>query len=291
MNPATADRRPRIVRQPRALPTPPADMAYIPPCGPLRPDARWHRARLLAEGWEVRDGRDAWVDRARDFRRRMRELAGDPDSRAKLAAFAPDIAAAHAVYTAGDTFVRGTLEAWLLTGLPSTEIAAECDVTAAVVEAYHALFFDVREKRAAPAWVVCNALGTADLSAVGEGDVDVILKRFALVGGRFVLELVLDAYRHGCAAPADLSAAAVGDLVRLRGRLMGRALVLAWVLPPGQLGRVAALVRLGGELDALIAARSAGAADPGGVAGVCGAEFGLAAEAASTGVGFVATVA
>ena len=236
----------------------------------------------------MRDGRDAWVDRTLDFRRRMRELAGDPDSQAKLAAFTPDIAAAHAVYTSGDKFRRGTVEAWLLTGLPSTEIAARCDVTAAVVEAYHELFFDVREKRAAPAWVVCNALGTADLSAVGEGDVDVILKRFALVGGRFVLELVLDAYRHGCAAPADLSAVSVADLTRLRGRLMGRALVLAWVLPPGQLGRVAALVRLGGELDALIAARSAGAADPGGAVGGCGAGFGEAAEAAGTGVGFVA---
>ena len=65
MNPTTANRRPRIVRQPRALPTPPADMVYISPCGPPRPDARWHRARLLAEGWEVRDGRDAWVDRAK----------------------------------------------------------------------------------------------------------------------------------------------------------------------------------------------------------------------------------
>ena len=265
-----------------------ADLGCVLPGLPAPPDARWRRAGLLADGHRCGDGRDAWVVRALDYRRRMRELAGDPDSPAKLAASAPDIAAAHAAYTSGDEFARGTLEAWLLTGLPSAEIAARCDLGAAAVEAYHELFFRVRGKLATPLWVLLNALGAANLSAVGEGDVDVILKRFALVGGRFVLELVLDAYRHGCGAPADLSAASVADLTGLRGRLMGRALVLGWVLPPRQVARVAALVQLGHELDALIAARAAGVADP---VGVSGAGFGLAAEAASTGVGFVATVA
>ena len=262
-----------------------ADLGCVLPGLPAPPDARWRRAGLLADGHRCGDGRDVWVVRARDFRRRMRELAGDPDSPAKLAASAPDIAAAHVVYTSGDKFRRGTLEAWLLTGLPSAEIAAECDVTAAAVEAYHALFFRVRDKLSTPLWVLLNALGTADLSAVGEGDVDVILKRFALVGGRFVLELVLDAYRHGCAPPADLSAVSVADLTRLRGRLMGRALVLAWVLPPGRLGRVAVLQQLGRELDALIAARGNGAAEPFGTTGLTGDLFGRALEAASTGVG------
>jgi hypothetical protein len=178
-----------------------ADLGCVLPGLPAPPDARWRRASLLADGHRCGHGRDAWVRRALPFVRRLRALEGDPGRAARLAALDPDLAAAHVVYTAGDKFARGTLEAWLLTGLPSTEIAARCDVTAAVVEAYHELFFRVRVRLATPLWVLLSALGTADLSSVGEGDVDVILKRFALVGGCFVLELVLDAYRHGVCRP------------------------------------------------------------------------------------------
>ena len=262
-----------------------ADLACVLPGLPAPPDARWRRA-VLANGHRCGHGGDKWVRRALPFVRRLRALAGDPDRVSELVALDPDVAAAHAVFASGDKFRRGTLEAWLLTGLGSAAVAERCDLTAAAVEAYHALFFDVRARLATPLWVLLNALGTANLSAVGEGDVDVILKRFAHVGGRFVLELILDTYRHGCAAPADLSGVALGDLTRLRGRLMGRALVLAWVLPPGQMGRVAALVRLGRELDALIAARASGTPDPATATGVPWALFGRVAEAASTGVGW-----
>ena len=286
MSPTPTTRRRHAPRRPTALPVPPPEMAYLAPCGPTPPDARWHRARLLTEGRAMPGGPDDWVRRARDFLARSHERAAAPSRVSELGDLDPDVAAAHAVFASGDKFRRGTLEAWLLTGLGSAAVAERCDLTAAAVEAYHALFFNVRDKLATPLWVLLNALGTADLMAVGEGDVDVILKRFAHVGGRFLLELVLDAYRHGCAAPADLSGVALADLTRLRERLMGRALVLALVLPPGQMGRVAVLARLGRELDALIAARASGTPDPATATGVPWALFGRVAEAASTGVGW-----
>jgi hypothetical protein len=256
-----------------------AAMAYLVPGLPAPPDARWHRAVLLAEGHTTRGGRDPWVRRALRF---IRRPANAPRQRAKRGTITSDVAAAHAVYASGDRLTRGTLEAWLLTGLSMAEVATECGTTAGVVAAYRALFFDPGAGPQPRARALNAAIGAADPAGVTEGDVDRILKRAALVGGRFVLEQVLGYYRHGCSVPADPGDLTAGDLTRLRERLLGRTLVLTWVLPFERLHRVAVLQNLGRELDALIAARVAGSAAP---VGRAWDAFGRAVEAASTGAG------
>jgi hypothetical protein len=87
----------------------------------------------------------------------MRRLAGDPEKEAKLAAFDPDVTAAHAVYASGDKLIRGSLEAWFLAGLSPAEAAVKCDIPPGAAEAYHELFFDVRDRRSMSTWVVLSA--------------------------------------------------------------------------------------------------------------------------------------
>jgi hypothetical protein len=227
-------------------------MGYLPLCGSPKPDARWHRARLLIEGRGLRDGCDDWVRRARDFIRRWQELADDPTRQAKLAVCDADVAAAHAVYSSRSSLAKGALEAWLLTGMSSEEVARECGLTAAAVEAYHELFFDVRCRLSATAWVVCNALGAVNLWDAAEGDIDVILKWIGRFGGPFLLRGALDYYRHGLAIPADLTEASVVERNRLRTRLTARAVILALVLPVEKMRRATVLFKLAKELGTLI---------------------------------------
>src|SRR5207248_5335102 len=64
-----------------------------------------------------------------------------------------DVAAAYRLRHGDDKLARGTLEGRLLAGEPIPEVAAACGLTPGVVEAYHELFFDVRERLDAAAWV------------------------------------------------------------------------------------------------------------------------------------------
>src|SRR5262245_61657760 len=121
---------------PELLAMPPDPLDWLPGSPFRRPDWRWRRARWLCGPGRPRDPRvdDCWVDRARRF------LAHAGPGRADPAV----AAAARLACTASPA--RDVLEAYLLTELDFGEAAARAGLEAATAEAYHFLFFCVRDR-------------------------------------------------------------------------------------------------------------------------------------------------
>jgi hypothetical protein len=109
-----------------------------------RPEWRWLRAEHLHQTGRRLDRRldDDHVVEARNL------LAQRFRKRAQVA----EIEAAYDVWS-GSEVRRGELEARLLTDEPETDIAAKLGVPLPVLEAYHAVFFDVRSKKSATDWL------------------------------------------------------------------------------------------------------------------------------------------
>jgi hypothetical protein len=133
---------------------------------------------------------------------------------ARAAKVDPDLAAAYQLYErSGPTGLL--VEARLLMGQDSAEIARLTAVPAPVVDAYEAVFFNCRDRLHAVDWVVCCALGTPP-SAASIGPVKgAALKRFAFFGG----PLVLDAVRPYLLGDKDLFDPPL-DLSTIEGRRM-----------------------------------------------------------------------
>src|SRR5262245_29450449 len=128
---------------------PPDPLDWLPGSPFLKPDWRWRRARWLCASGRRRGGRigDAWVGRAG----RVLGRNGGP-GRAD-----PAVAAAAALARTASP-ARDLLEAYLLTELPLDEAAARAGLSAAAAEAYHALFYCVRDRPAARDWLTLQVL-------------------------------------------------------------------------------------------------------------------------------------
>jgi hypothetical protein len=125
-------------------------LSWIDPDNPSRPaDWRWQRACAPSQGRATHDppwhqngadglGGDAWLARAVRF---VGLLHRDPAGAAQAM---PNIGGAFGIFSLRGPLCRGEVEARLLTTEPLGSIAAACDTTAEVVEAYHAVFYDVR---------------------------------------------------------------------------------------------------------------------------------------------------
>ncbi len=101
------------------------------------------------------------------------------------------IAQAHALYQQ-DGLTRWHLEARLLTHQPLHEVAACCSLSPATVEAYAALFFDVRDHLGARDWLHHRALPPGYwLDGFRRDDVRSLLRLAALRGGPLVLDRAL----------------------------------------------------------------------------------------------------
>ncbi|MDR3633356.1 MAG: hypothetical protein P4L84_05925 [Isosphaeraceae bacterium] len=138
---------------------------------------------------------DSWVRRAVRFhadnwKRNMR-LPGSPVPRVKLDSV---IAAAADLWSAPEPFKRWETEARLLANQAFVDIAARVGEPQEVIEAYHALFFDVADKREAKSrWpYVAIDLGADDEFRAPE--LPASWKLLASVGCLRALELMAEAH-------------------------------------------------------------------------------------------------
>jgi hypothetical protein len=165
------------------------------------PDWRWRRAvRLVDHGRRLSRRRDdGQVCEAVHFLRELRRLGGEstPDFTRRH----PALAAAHALYAAGESWPRSELEARLLTDESFGQIAARSGMSDATVAAYHDLFFDVRHRLHASDWVAVHALGRDGRIGFADGDAGRLLKAYAYSGGTSVLESLLEYYRDPPVVP------------------------------------------------------------------------------------------
>ena len=154
-----------------------------PPCW------RWKRAQSLATSGRPLDPRidDEWVSLARSA------IMGVNGHKPQVAATieARDFSFAEPPER------RWEMDARLLTDEPLDRVARRFGITPAAVEAYAALFFDVRGVRAASDWLLVRAVGYRPGIGFAKGDLAGVWKFAAYRGGALLLDAVIAAATDG----------------------------------------------------------------------------------------------
>lgn len=127
---------------------------------------------------------DEWITAARDY------LGGS-----RTAPYSSGIKHAIALHRKTIGWSRWELEALLLTTMQFAAIAERCSIAEQTVEAFHALFFDVRDRLGESDWINSRVLGRdvdGNLRDHGDGD---IWKRVAYEHGVLTLNLYMAVMR------------------------------------------------------------------------------------------------
>jgi hypothetical protein len=208
---------------------------------------RWRLAELVARGftpWET-DRVDPWVRRAVTY---LQTVSAAGTGTEQFAADLADVDAALQVQKS-DKLTRGVLEARILARLPVDQVAAACQLTVGAVQAYEALFFDVREHIAFPDYLIPVVIGPKLHFGITAEDVDVVLKHVGYISGPILVDWLVDFYTSGIVVPDSLETARPGELRTLARRLRAKALHLVYVLPHPACCRALRLNELARELE------------------------------------------
>jgi hypothetical protein len=219
------------------------------PKNPIPPlHRRWRIAELVARGFTpwASDREDSWVQRAVTY---LQTASAAGAGTEQIAADLAGVDAALQVHKS-DKLTRGTLEARILARLPADQVAAACQLTVGAVQAYEALFFDVREHLAFPDYLIPVVIGAKLHYGITPEDVDVVLKHVGYVGGPVLVDWLVDFYTSGVLVPKSLEAASPDELRTLVRRLRAKALHLVYVLPHPACCRALRLNELARELEA-----------------------------------------
>ena len=221
------------------------------PKNPIPPaDRRWRIAELVARGFTpwAADLEDPWVRRAVTY---LQTPPAAGTGTEQLAADLADVDAALQVHK-GEKLTRGTLEARILARLRADQVAAACGLTVEAVQAYEALFFDVREHIAFPDYLIPVVVGPKLHYGITPEDVDVVLKHVGYVGGPILVDWLVDFYTSGLMVPETLEAASPEEIRTLGRRLRAKALHLVYVLKFPDCNRALRLNELARELEAYV---------------------------------------
>jgi hypothetical protein len=127
--------------------------------------------------------------------------------------------------------VKWQLEARLLTPKDFGEVAAKCETTPEVVEAYEAVFFSIRDRLHIEGYVLHQAIGRKQYAGLREADVGVLLKRHAFGGGPGALDALIDNYEHPPRLPERPEQLGPAESQLLRDKLLLRAWIALDTLP------------------------------------------------------------
>jgi hypothetical protein len=152
-----------------------------------------HRPRPL----RPRRGDDLYIRLYRGFLLDCTAAGAYDDRRAEVFAEYPDVALAQQLHFSPELDHRQILEARLLTGESFEAISQRFEITEKVVEYYHAIFFDVRDRLNKPDWIRANVLRQpCGSSKDGEMTVEqrgFVYRLVAYRGGSHALDAVLNA--------------------------------------------------------------------------------------------------
>jgi hypothetical protein len=206
---------------------------HLSPSSALRPpDWRWRLAVRLAQGRHPTPRRwcDPWVRLARRFARTLL-CRPEVDGRRGLPRGLEALEEAHRLYLKADSFCRWVVEARLLAGEGFDQVAEKCGLRASAVEAYHALFFDVRGSLRSIDYISTVVIGPKRHVGLTAVDADVILKLFAYGGGPLVLDAAVRFFRHPLLLPLQFDGLEAADLAELRSQLLVKASILVLTIP------------------------------------------------------------
>src|SRR5262249_44928499 len=152
---------------------------------------------------------------------------------------------------------RGALEARTLTDEAPEAIAVKSAVTVAVVRAYERLFYDVRGYLKSPDYILNRVLGPRLRDPSRDWDDDLVWKFFGYVGGRLVLEEIMDTCSPGT-RPASREGVAAFLAEDTRAALRRQLVVAARALRGADRKTAAGLI----QADARRAGRKGDEDDP-----------------------------
>jgi hypothetical protein len=156
------------------------------------PDWRWQRAIWLHEqGKYSRRGRDdAYILQAKSFLAKYKK-ADNYVLKETLSNQEPGIYYAKLIKEREDVNDRYIIEARLLAEEPLENIAKKQNTSLEVILWYERLFFDVKDKLDSRDWIINRVLGPSFCKGIRRRDFDLLLKLYALIGGEFVLDALM----------------------------------------------------------------------------------------------------
>jgi hypothetical protein len=159
---------------------------------------------------------DSWVRRAIRFL--SDQAAGKGDAPCPGSALLdPALLGAFQIRCSGDPRLRSELEARVLAGQTPVAIAALCGLPPEVVEAYEALYFNVRDRLGAADYISAIVIGLVPHE--GLSTTDSLLKAFAFGHGPHVLNAVIAVLDAGELAGGGATSAKTAD-----AKLIGMAI-------------------------------------------------------------------
>jgi hypothetical protein len=165
---------------------------------PMRaPHWRWLRAMQVDAGGmrpsKSIDGGDGftWIRRAVRLKRRHALAANRPHALFALARADKELFWAHSIWAEERAPTRWAVEAHILAGESDEEIAKKVGCEPAVVAAYEAVFFNVREKLDQVGYISNVVMGDAVARGLTERQYDLLWKLFGYRGGSHVLDALI----------------------------------------------------------------------------------------------------
>lgn len=158
---------------------------------------RWLRAMQVDVGGQkpsrVMDGPDgfAWIRRAVRLKRRHALAANSPDALYGLARLDSPLFWAHSIWSDEKAPTRWAIEAHILARESDEEIAKKVGCSPETINAYEAVFFNVREKLDNIEYVANVVMGEAVARGITERQYDLLWKLFGYRGGPHVLDAMI----------------------------------------------------------------------------------------------------
>lgn len=204
----------------------------------------WQRAKSIAEnvGLPTTKRRDSpqgykWIRQAVTFIQRLQQVESDRD-RALLAEQQPDFFWAHWIYTTEANPQKYSIEAHILAQESDYDIGFRTGIAPAVITAYEALFFNVRDKLRHQQYILNCVIGPDVHQTITEQKYFLLWKLYAYFLGPFVLEALESKFSNPtwCGDANDVGAAVIEDAI---GTLKLKAALAAKTVPINQTTQIA----------------------------------------------------
>ena len=161
---------------------------------------RWLRAMQIDSGGprasRAIDGPEGftWIRRASRLKRRYEQAGNRPELMYRLIQYDRPLFWAHSIFLDDKAATRWAIEARILAGETDREIAERLGTDPEIIEAYEAVFFQVREMLNRRDYIVNVVMGEAVTRGLSERQFDLLWKMFAYHGGSYVLDAVISKF-------------------------------------------------------------------------------------------------
>jgi len=196
---------------------------HIMASNPFRPaDWMWQRAVEIVDrdgprASRKRDGLKGfkWINKAVSFLRAYQRASEDEAALARLATKRPHIFWAHTAWSSATNVQKHLIEAHLLARTDDFSIAFRCDMDPAVITAYEALFFNVKEKLEHRSYILNCVMGPAIHRGLSEREHDLLWKLYGYFLGPYIVDALESKFANPvwCGTPDAVGASVLDDAV------------------------------------------------------------------------------